>query len=321
MGDVAEYPAPNFEQKYMSKKSSLHDENLKARVSRLLTGDLRVDDIAKLYIGKRSSSYGRTSFRELADFIAHPDLRNRGPVTDRIRDMRTTFRPLLDRALKEEGANLEDVISRCQSNFRMANDEQIARLSGGRKRQQVQNVLNSAVQKMKKGKLGSLSKDEQDLAIAFGDRLIWNPALRAQQVFDDFKNVMLKNHLLAQDEAHKLDQARSLVVLHAITVMHGAAFDLGVGMIGELQAGFQNPDGCLEVTALLSMEGYSKNVSMKVGLLWTDLQGLDFVDSSLSKTPGPWMFGIEIKDSLIAPIGDVMPNEKTPDTTAVIRVK
>ncbi|WP_170566263.1 hypothetical protein [Ruegeria atlantica] len=305
----------------MGKNNSLHDQNLKARVSRLTTGNLQVDDIAKIYIGKRNSSYGRTSFRELADFIAHPDLRVRGPVTDRIRDMRITFRPLVDRAIKNEGAHLNDVIARCESNFRMADDEQISRISGGRKRQQVQRVLSSAVQKMKNGELEKLSDDEQDLAIAFGDRVIWNPALRAQEVFDDFKYVLLKNHLLEMEEAHKLDQARSLVVLHAITVMHGAAFDLGDGMTGELQAGFQNPDGCLEVTALLSLEGYSKGVSMKVGLFWTDLQGVEFVDPSLMKHPGPWNFGIELKDSLIVPIGDVIPNEDTPEGTAVIRVK
>lgn len=305
----------------MSKKNSIHDDNLKARVSRLMAGDLRVDDISKLYIGKRSSSYGRMSFREIADFIAHPDLRNRGPITDRIRDMRMTFRPLLDRVFKKEEADLDDVIARCESNFRMANDEQISRISGGRKRGQVQRVLSSAVQKMKNGELGKLNEDEKDYAIAFGDRLIWNPALRAQEVFDDFKHVLLKNHLLAKVDANKLDQARSLVVLHALTVMHGAAFDLGDGMTGELQAGFQNPDGCLEITALLSLEGYSKSVSMKVGLFWTDLQGLEFVDPSLSEHPGPWKVGIELRGSYIAPIGDVIPNEDIPKGTAVIRVK
>ncbi|WP_299778211.1 hypothetical protein [uncultured Roseobacter sp.] len=282
---------------------------------------MRIDDIAKLYTGKRSSSYGRSSFRELADFIAHPDLRVRGPVTDRIRDMRTTFRPLLDRALKGNGARLDDVIVRCESNFRMADEEQISRLSGGRKRQQAQRILSSAVRKMKNGDLGKLSNDEQELAIAFGDRVIWNPALRAQQVFDDFKDVLLKNQLLNREDIPRLNQARSMVVLHAITVMHGVAFDLGDGLSGELQAGFQNPDGCLEVTALLTLKGYSKNVSMKVGLLWTDLQGIDYVDSELVAHPGPWRFGIELKDAVVVPIGEVVANQKTSDGTAVIRVK
>jgi len=305
----------------MGKRSSIHDEALKARVSRLIAGDLRVDDITGLYIGKRSSSYGRMSFRELADFIAHPDLRNRGPVADRIRDMQTTFRPLFDSTLKDKKPSLDDLIARCESNFRMANDEQISRLSGGRNRQQVQRVLTSSVKKIGNGELGKLSEDEEGLAIAFGDRVIWNPALHAQVVFDDFKHVLLKNRLLAKEEANKLDQARSLVVLHALTVLHGTAFDLGDGMTGELQAGFQNPNGCLEITALLSLEGYSKNVTMKVGLFWTDLQGHEFVNPSLMEHPGPWKFGIELKDSRIVPIGTVIPNEEIPKGTAVIRVK
>lgn len=131
----------------MTRTTSLHDENLKARLKRLMTGELQVEDIAKPYVGKRSASYGRASFRELADFAAHPDLRNRGPVTDRIRDMRATFKPFIDRAIREAGVDLADVLARAEANFRMAGDEQIARLSGGRKRKEIQPVLRSALEK------------------------------------------------------------------------------------------------------------------------------------------------------------------------------
>lgn len=305
----------------MRRSTNLHDEDLKARIERLMSGDLQVEDIAKLYVGKRSASFGRVSFRELADFVAHPDKRNRGPVTDRIRDMRTTFKPFLDRSHDQENPNLKDVIARCDSNFRMASDEQISSLSGGRKRQQVQRVLRSAVEKLKTGKSNALTVDEQEIAISFGDRIIWNPALRAQEVFDDFKYVIVRNGLLEKDESHKLDRVRSLVILHAISVMHGSAFDLGDGLTGELQAGFDNPQGRLEVTAVLKLEGYSKAVSMKVGLFWTDLLGREHVEPILIEHPGPWTFAIEVKDAIIAPIGKVAPREEIPDGTAVIRIK
>ncbi len=104
----------------MSKSANLHDKNLKARLQRLMSGDFQIDDIARLHAGKRSKSFGRTSFKEIADFVAHPDNRSRGPVTDRIHDMRTTFKPLFDKALKERGASLEDIIARSESNFRIA---------------------------------------------------------------------------------------------------------------------------------------------------------------------------------------------------------
>ncbi len=298
---------------------NLHDQNLKARLERLISGVREIDDVSKLYFGKRQASYGRASFRELADFAAHPDLRNRGPVTDRIRDMRATFKPLFDRAWTDE-VNLTDVFARAQSNFRMATDEQIEKLSGGRKRKEVHLVLAAAIEKMKNQAAPALSADEKRIAISFGDRLIWNPALLGQQIFDDFKFVMIKNGLLGAAESYRLDTVRSLVILHAISVMHGVAFDLGDGMAGELQAGFDNRQGCLEVTANLRLVGYAKSVTMKVGLLWTDLPGRDYVCTDLAEHPGPWQFAIEVRNGLFTPIGAIVPKASRGNDTAVINI-
>ncbi|WP_170428155.1 hypothetical protein [Ruegeria arenilitoris] len=305
----------------MNKRTNLHDENLKARVKRLLSGEHHVEDIAKLYAGKRFNSYGRASFRELADFAAHPDIRNRGPVTDRVRDMRTTFKPLYDKALKNEGADFKDVVARIESNFRMASDEQISAITNGRKRQQIKRLVESAAEKLRRDDIGSISEDEQKIAVAFGDRLIWNPALRAQEVFEDFKYVMVKNGLVPSVEADALDGIRPLVVLYAISVMHGTAFDLGDGMTGELQAGFNNPESRLEVTTLLTLKGYPKKVSMKLGLFWTDLNARNHVEPALLEHPGPWPFAIEVRASRISPIGKVTPLEEPQDTTAHITIK
>ncbi|MCP4409272.1 MAG: hypothetical protein GY807_16270 [Gammaproteobacteria bacterium] len=305
----------------MKRRKSLHDADLKARLERLMGGDLQVDDITKLYVGKRSASHGRASFREIADFVAHPDLRNRGPVTDRIRDMRTTFKPMLDRSIKDETPSLEDLLARSVSNLRMASAEQIERLAGGRKRRQVEKILLSAVGKLRNGAVNALTKDEVRVAISFGDRLIWNPALRAQEVFEDFRHVMEKNGLLQKSDSRKLDSIRPLVILHAIAVMHGTAFDLGDGMTGELQAGFNNSYGCLEVTAILTLDDYPKDVFLKVGLFWTDLLGRDYVEPALIDHPGPWSFAIEILGACIKPIGNIAPNEALPDDIAVINVQ
>lgn len=302
----------------MPKSLSLHDEHLRARLARLMSGDLRPDDVAKLYIGKRSSSYGRASFRELADFAAHPDLRNRGPVTDRIRDMRTTFKPMLDRAINGESPPIREILDRAESNFRMATDEQIARFSRGLKRKVAEPLLTSAVAKMRRGAIDAMTSAEHQIVVNFGDSVIWNPALRGQDVFDDFKFVMMKNGLVSQADGARMDSAREVVILHAITVMHGAAFDIGDGLVGELQAGFENRDGCLEVTAAVKLQGYPKQVSMKVGLFWTDLRGRDHVGPKLAGRAGPWCFPIEIRDGKLEPIGSVPPLPEATDDVPTI---
>lgn len=304
----------------MTKPLNLHDQQLRARLNRLMSGDLRADDVAKLYVGKRSASYGRASFRELADFAAHPDMRNRGPVTDRIRDMRTTFRPLIDRADGQNRPRIDQILARAESNFRMATNEQVANLSGGSKRDKAASILNSALAKIRKGATRSLTQVEMLLALNFGDRMIWNPALRAQEVFDDFKYVMIKNDLMTKADSRKLDATRSIVILHAITTMHGCEFDLGDGMCGVLQAGYDNRYGCLEVTTALHLAGYTKPVSMKLGMFWTDMEAKSHVSETLLDLPGPWEFPIEIQSGKLHPIGNPPAKEPIDDSIAIIDV-
>jgi len=302
----------------MPGSTKLFDEQLKARLNRLLSGDLRTEDVAKLYIGKRSSTYGRRSFREIADFAAHPDLRNKGPVTDRIRDMRTTFKPMIDNAFVPKSATIEQLLDRAESNLRMANDEQIKRFSNGLSRKQAEAALQSALEKMRAKAFGSLIPLERLVLIRFGDSVIWNPALRAQEVFEDFRAVMIKNKLMVEKDSSKLERARALIILHAITAMHGTEFDLGDGIGGTLQAGFDNQYGNLEITTALHLTGYLKPVSLKIGMFWTDLAGKDHACETLLNQPGPWDFPVEIHDNKLSPIGEASAAMPRDPGTAVI---
>lgn len=297
---------------------NIHDKHIENRLRRLMSGDLNISDVEKIYSGKRFFSYGRASFREIADFAAHPDLRNRGPITDRIRDMRTTFKPMIDRAFESSEAKIDQIFDRAESNLRMATDEQIARLSGGRRRKGAAAILKSALEKLRRGD-GNLTPDEELLALNFGDRVIWNPALRAQEVFEDFKIVMLKNGLMSSKNVAFLEVARSLIVLHAIAVMHGTEFDIGDGIGGVLQAGYNNKEGCLEVTAGLHLTGYPKRVTLKLGLFWTDLKAFDHIGEPLTSYPGPWDFPIEIRGCKLHPIGEITESYMTDPGTKVIK--
>lgn len=217
-----------------------------------------------------------------------------------------------------ESPPIREILDRAESNFRMATDEQIARFSRGLKRKVAEPLLTSALDKMRRGAIDAITSAEHQIVVNFGDSVIWNPALRGQDVFDDFKFVMMKNGLVGQADGARMDSARAVVILHAITAMHGAAFDIGDGLVGELQAGFENRDGCLEVTAALKFQGYPKQVSMKVGLFWTDLLGRDHVGRELAGRAGPWCFPIEIRDGKLEPIGSMPPLPEATDDVSTI---
>lgn len=129
---------------------------------------------------------------------------------------------------------------------------------------------------------------------------------------------MIKNRLIYEQDSSRLDGARTLIILHAITAMHGTEFDRGDGIGGSLQAGFENRYGNLEITTALHLSGYSKSVSLKIGMFWTDLTGKDHVCEKLLDRPGLWDFPIEIQNNRLCPIGAApaaMPRD--PDTAVI----
>lgn len=55
------------------------------RVQRLLSGDCRIEDLDRIFLGLRSRRDSRDSMREIRD--SHRDEREKGPATQRVRDL------------------------------------------------------------------------------------------------------------------------------------------------------------------------------------------------------------------------------------------
>src|SRR5258708_34050870 len=123
------------------------------------------------------------SVREIADFAAHPDLREKGPVSQVVPDLITTFTPVLDRALGSQNPPIEKVLDRVVSNFRMATDEQLFRICGLSRSAKIVDV---GLAKMRKGEGELLTSVEGTVLSGLGDRLIWNPVFRGDEIFADF---------------------------------------------------------------------------------------------------------------------------------------
>src|SRR5262249_50208344 len=72
---------------------------LRPRIERLLYGDEFVsDDLSRLFLYLRETSYGRQTVREVGDFVAHFGMRDKGPTTQLATNFFTVLRfftPLL----------------------------------------------------------------------------------------------------------------------------------------------------------------------------------------------------------------------------------
>ena len=64
----------------------MRTSGLRARVLHLLSGDLRTDNLIRLFMYARENCDGRESVQEIGDFLAHPDERIKGVLTRRTRD-------------------------------------------------------------------------------------------------------------------------------------------------------------------------------------------------------------------------------------------
>lgn len=288
--------------------NTIHHSALTTRIQRLLDGDHRIEDIGKIYLGLRTNNFGRKGFREIGDFIAHPDERERGPIIERMQDMRVAFKPMFDRLFGTENFEASDYTARMQANFNMATDQQIKDITGFRTRKPAQRALAEAITKFTQSYYDLITPKERELLIRLGDSVIWNPALHGQDVFSDFQSVLVQNQLISKADRQKLNHARSAIILHAIDVFHGTQMKVGNDLSAELKAGFNNDDKFLEVTATLTLNTLPKPAAMKVGLLWTDLNAHDHTALALHDHPGPWDSPIEIRDGLISPIAPLDTN-------------
>ena len=100
------------------------DAELRIRAGRLLAGRPRTDDLDQLYLSQRDRAHGRASFREIGDFVAHRGERSKGPITQQVRDVFTSFR-VWSLGLRGRRPTLADLRAAGAANLRLLTDEKV----------------------------------------------------------------------------------------------------------------------------------------------------------------------------------------------------
>lgn len=72
--------------------SPLVSAGLRGCVERILSGDVRAQDLHSVFFGLRQESGGKGIVREVAHFVAHPEPRTQGLSHAELRDAFTAFR-------------------------------------------------------------------------------------------------------------------------------------------------------------------------------------------------------------------------------------
>lgn len=259
---------------------------LQVRVRRLMEGRANAEDLDRLFLDQRESSHGTESFREVGDFLAHRDQRSKGPVTQRVRDIFTSFRvwSLGFRGLKP---TLEDLRTAGFANLSLSTDEEL-RLGCGLRRDLARQKFDKALRKLTAGSL--LSQSDMVLVDYLANRFVWKPAFTDEALYDGFVRVCLRNGVIERVDIDKLAGAKNFLTLWAITRLHGAVIKVAEGHLATLYAGFANGGRFLEVKIDLASEGWSKPVHAPICMFLTSVSADDHCCPELLQTfeSGMW---------------------------------
>ncbi len=276
------------------------DQDLSRRLARLMRGERRTDDLDRLFLALRDRSAARASVREVGDFVAHRDQREKGLVTRTARDIFTSFESWLRISVMRQPFTLAGIRKTAEANLRNATDAQLlGRL--GLKRAVVKSVLAQALNKAERGAVATVR--ERKTVDYLGGAFIWNPAFTEAALVEDLLLVLSDTGLLRRSEHNAFRALSSYLALYVITLMHGSAILLENDDRAQLVAGFDNDQGQLEVKALLTVPDIGKPVFAPTCLFWTSLAGRDHCEPILLEDPTQWLGPLEISaDGKLMPL-------------------
>jgi len=257
--------------------ATLYDEDLQRRARRLIAGDRRADDLDRLYLGLRARARGFEAVREIGDFVAHRNEREKGLVTQVGRDVFTSAE-VWSMAMRGLKPSWSDIGRAADANLRLATDAQIQTGCGcGRAR--ARKRIDSALEKV--GRAENITAAEAQALNYLGNRFIWRPAFSADQLIDELGRLLVRAGLIQPADLGQLGPARDFVALHALAVMHGSAIKTETGQRARLFAGFSNKDRWLEVKVDIVFPELGKPLMIPVCLFLTDLLPDDHCAPSL----------------------------------------
>lgn len=272
---------------------------LRQHVVTILNGSATAADFQALFQGLRFRSKGRKRFRDIADFIAHRDVRDRGAVAELVRDIFASGR-VYAMAAAGQAPSPADASAAGHANLRRATDASIT-ATCAMTRKAAGGAIDRAAGMLENGLLPS----ERDAFVfdSYGNRLKWHPAFHDYELFDEFAAVLRDNGLLEPSERDRLSSHSDRLALFVIALLHGTEIELAGGETVVLQAGFFNRERRLEVKAHFVFDDLAKPVFMPLCVFLTSLQPEGFCDKTLlASEPHGWTMPILLgEDGVLKP--------------------
>jgi len=279
------------------------DQALRARVERILRGDVREDDLTRLFLFARDRCDGRESVQEIGDFVAHHDRRTKGIVTRTVRDWFAIARfrnwfpgevlnpnrlsPSFPKFLEAMGRRLEH---RTIKEFT------------GLTRSEAVAEIPSIISKLRRNADSTYAlyafytRRELSIINCFTSHLVAAPAFTGARLFDEFAATLKSNGLINKDELRHFDTSKPSILLYAAIQMHNCEIIINDTQSIALSL-TAHQDGNIQVDCAVPVSIDLWNapaINLASAMFDTELKSSEYCEPPLLLTPAPWNFGLEL---------------------------
>lgn len=278
--------------------SAAPQPDLRIRVQRLLRGGRRHDDVDRLFLGLRDRAGDRMAIREIGDFVAHRDERDRGTALQQTSDVLLSIQTYLK--IRTEGTfTLVEIREVAEANLRVATPAQLSarlRLT----RPEARGALKRGLAKLERG--GNVTRKERRTIDYLGGAFIWNPDFTDASLHRDFADALVDGGYLSSSERSAWKAVQPFISLCVVSLMNGTTLVLNGSNRVTLMAGYDNNDGLIEVKAQLQFEQSGKQVRMPFCLYLTALRAEYYCDPVLLAEPKHWEGHLDVLDDRLVPM-------------------
>jgi hypothetical protein len=281
----------------------MSDPIMRARVERILRGEVRVEDLTRLFLFARDRCDGRESVQEIGDFVAHHDERTKGIVSKTVQDWSVIVR--FRGWMPNQVLNLQRLPAIFPDYLRATSrrlDHKTIKMSTGLKRSELITELPSLISSLIKNQDGSYavnhnttSKERSIIECLIGNTVV-SAAFTGTRLFDDFLATLKSNELVRTEEIGQFSTLRHYVILfaaiqmHRCTVVIDGSFSLPLSVSG-------HKNSVIQVDCAVPMFFAIPNtpiLNLSCAIFSTDLESNEYCEDHLLEIAAPWTFPLEL---------------------------
>ncbi len=200
--------------------------SIQNKINRLIDGKRSARDLDAIFLWLRPRTFGAKTVKDIGDFVAHADEKDRGVVWDHASLLSPMFRDMsmrLGESIEKSEADLRNHKARVMAAFKL-DDAAAVRRGTGFGQRKAKNFLIGALSKINfvDGEYfaPNFSAQERLVYHRYSRVIVVAPAYDEARLVSDFITCLKKNSMMHEDQEPAIQSASQFIAVYAIEKMH-----------------------------------------------------------------------------------------------------